>query len=103
MFTPLFTLRGEHSTVLKNGGVNGEFHPQGITSPSRGQNSPLGSKFAPRGEVKNGPLGSPVVGFENISCTGREFSLWVKPFDKTSLVGQKAVLIKLPLFESASK
>jgi hypothetical protein len=54
MFTPLFTPWGEHSIVVKNGGANREFHPEGI-------NSPLGAKFTPEGclrpgEVKNGPL-----------------------------------------------
>jgi hypothetical protein len=48
--------------VYKNGGANREFHPQGITLPlgdkltPGGQLRPWGSKFAPRGEVKNGPL-----------------------------------------------
>jgi hypothetical protein len=51
------------STIKKNGGYNREFHPQGITSPPGYKihpwwtNPPLGPKFAPRGEVKNGPLG----------------------------------------------
>jgi hypothetical protein len=45
-----------------NGGVNREFHPQGITSHPGdkihpwGTTSPLGSKCAPTGEAKNGPL-----------------------------------------------
>jgi hypothetical protein len=49
------------STVEKNRGANREFHSQGITSPLGdkvqfwGTTSPWGSKFAPRGEVKNGP------------------------------------------------
>jgi hypothetical protein len=50
--------------VEKNGGANREFYPQGITSSLKdkftpgGQLRPRGSKFAPRGEVKNGPLAS---------------------------------------------
>jgi hypothetical protein len=32
-------------------------HPQGITSPLVDKIHPWGSKFAPRGEDKNGPLG----------------------------------------------
>jgi hypothetical protein len=54
----MFTL----STVEKNGGANREFHPQGIASPPEdkihpwGTTLPLGSKFAPRGKVENGPL-----------------------------------------------
>jgi hypothetical protein len=55
MFTPSFTPRGEHS-LLKNGGANREFHPQGIASLPGDKIHPWGSKFAPRGEVKNGPL-----------------------------------------------
>jgi hypothetical protein len=34
----------------------GEFHPQGITSPLGDKIHPWASKFASRGEVKNGPL-----------------------------------------------
>jgi hypothetical protein len=65
MFTASFTPRGEQSLLF----TRMEFTPQGITSPQGGLNSllvdnfapggqlrPWGSKFSPRGEVKNGPL-----------------------------------------------
>jgi hypothetical protein len=55
MFTPSFT--PSLSTVLKNVGVNREFHSQGITSPPEKKFTP-GVKVCSRGEVKNGPLGS---------------------------------------------
>jgi hypothetical protein len=52
MFTPSFTPMGEHSLLFrKMEGQTENFTP-------RGQISTLGSKFAPRGEVKNVPLGN---------------------------------------------
>jgi hypothetical protein len=54
MFTPSFTPRGEHSLLFwRMEGRIENFTPGG-------QLSPYGSKFAPRGEVKNGPL-RPIV------------------------------------------
>jgi hypothetical protein len=63
MFTPSFTPRGEHLhvTVKKNEGANREFHPYGDNFTPRGHSSPLGSKFAPRGEVKNGHLATLII------------------------------------------
>jgi hypothetical protein len=50
MFTPSFILRGEHSLLFRRmAGRTENFTP-------RGQLRPWGSKFAPKGEVKNGPL-----------------------------------------------
>jgi hypothetical protein len=64
MFTPLFTPRGEHSLLFRR--MEGEREPrislprdnftQGDKSHPWGTTSLLGSKFAPRGEVKNGLL-----------------------------------------------
>jgi hypothetical protein len=59
MFTPSFTPRGEHTLQFSRIEGSTENSPQGITSPPQGTTSPLGSKFAPRGEVKNGPLHDP--------------------------------------------
>jgi hypothetical protein len=57
MFTPSFTPRGEHCTVyLEEGGVKQRISPTVDYFTPRGQNSPPGDNFAPRGEVKNGPL-----------------------------------------------
>jgi hypothetical protein len=65
MFTPSFTPRGEHSLLVRRmEGRTENFIPQGITTPPGdtvhpwGTSSSLGSKFAPWGEVKNGPLDS---------------------------------------------
>jgi hypothetical protein len=56
MFTPSFTPRGEHSLLFRRmEGRTGNFTP-GDNLPTRGQNSPLGSKFVPRVKVKNRPL-----------------------------------------------
>jgi hypothetical protein len=62
IFTLSFTPRGEHS-LLKDGGANREFHPTPwITSP-------LGVKFAPRGEVKNGHQGGSFLNTNNYNWT----------------------------------
>jgi hypothetical protein len=54
-FTPSFTPRGEHYLLFKRmEGRTENFTPRGQIHPWV-TNSPLGSKFAPRGEVKNGP------------------------------------------------
>jgi hypothetical protein len=49
MFTPLFTPKGEHSILFirMEGQTENYTPPQGITSPR-------GTKFTPRGKVKNG-------------------------------------------------
>jgi hypothetical protein len=55
MFTPSFTPRGEHSLLLRRmEGQTENFTPRGYFHPW-GAKSPLGVKFAPMGEVKNGP------------------------------------------------
>jgi hypothetical protein len=63
MFAPLFTPRGEHSLLFRRtGGDEQRISPPRDNFTPRGQNlplgttSPLGSKLASRGEVKNGPL-----------------------------------------------
>jgi hypothetical protein len=69
MFTPPFTPRGEHYLLFRRmEGQTENFTPRDL--PPRGQSSILGdyfvpggqslslrAKFAPRCEVKNGPLG----------------------------------------------
>jgi hypothetical protein len=83
---PFVPPRGEHSFIVwKNGGANREFHLQGITSPlgdkftPAGQLRPWGLKLAPRGEVKNGPLGlnpdikqTATPGVLTLSCVSTE-------------------------------
>jgi hypothetical protein len=55
MFTPSFTRRGEHSLLFRRmEGQTENFSPREYFHPW-GAKSPLGVKFAPRGEVKNGP------------------------------------------------
>jgi hypothetical protein len=55
MFTPSFTPRREHYLLfLRMEGWIENFIPRGKNSPL-GTTSPLWSKFAPRGEVNNGP------------------------------------------------
>jgi hypothetical protein len=62
IFTPSFTPSGEHSLLFKRmEGQTVNFTPRdnftpGVKIHSWGTTSPLGVKFAPRGEVKNGPL-----------------------------------------------
>jgi hypothetical protein len=61
-FTPSFTPRGEHPVLFRRMEGRTEiftppgdnFTPRGLIHPW-GTTSPLGSKFDPRGEVKNGP------------------------------------------------
>jgi hypothetical protein len=56
MFTPLFTPRGEHSLLFRRmEGQTENFTPGDNFTPG-GQLRSWGSKFAPRGEVKIGPL-----------------------------------------------
>jgi hypothetical protein len=56
MFTTWFTPRGEHSLLFRQmKGRTENFTPRGQLCPL-GKTSPLGWKFAPRGDVKNGPL-----------------------------------------------
>jgi hypothetical protein len=56
MVTPSFTPRSDHSLLFRRmEGQAENFIPRGQNSPW-GTTSPLGSKFALRGEVKNGPL-----------------------------------------------
>jgi hypothetical protein len=51
----MLTPKGEHSLLFRRmEGRTENFTPEVYFAP-RGLNSPLGSKFAPRGEVKNGP------------------------------------------------
>jgi hypothetical protein len=58
MFTPSFTPRGEHSLLFgrMEGWTENYTPPPGDNFTPRGQNLPLGPKFAPWGEVKNVPL-----------------------------------------------
>jgi hypothetical protein len=73
----MFTPRCEHSTVKKNGAVNRISLPGDKFTPGW-TTSPLGSKFAPRGEVKNGPQTPTYVpGFRIARKSGKpiEFSI----------------------------
>jgi hypothetical protein len=57
-FTPSFTPRsppGVNTLLFRRMEGQTEFHTQGITSPLGDKIHPWGSKFAPRGKVKNGP------------------------------------------------
>jgi hypothetical protein len=91
MFTPLFTPRGEHYLLLRRmEGQTENFAPRDDKILPWGTTSLLGSKFAPRGEVKNGPMYFPaearffrpqgelwLLGV-NLALKGRLCPLWVK-------------------------
>jgi hypothetical protein len=70
MFTPLFTLRGESSLLFRRiEGRTENLTPRGQISPC-GTTSPRGSKFAPKDEVKNGPLETECL------MTRAEYNAW---------------------------
>jgi hypothetical protein len=56
MFTPSFTPRVEHSLLFRRIEGKQRISPPGDNFTPRGQNSPLGVKVCPWGEVKNVPL-----------------------------------------------